>query len=91
MWMLKTLKKDWRKGFGIGLLLSVLYRALFFLNSWHQGLAWFRPGYIIETLNMPYGSIVTPYTRLVVLIEIIVPALLLAIIYCLVLPDNRWF
>ena len=45
----------------------------------------------LTSADMPYGSIVTPYTRLVVLIEIIVPALLLAIVYCLVLPDNRWF
>ena len=64
--MLKMLQKQLAPKVLVGLVLSALYWALFFLNSRHQGLAWFRPAHIIETLNMPHGCIVTPYTGLVV-------------------------
>ena len=84
--MLKMLQKQLAPKVLVGLVLSVLYWALFFLNSWHQGLAWFRPAYIIETLNMPPGLHSSCRINRNNRSSIIVGHNLLS---CL--PDNRWF
>jgi hypothetical protein len=70
-------KQDWIVGFTA----SLLFWGSRFVPALLHGLVWFRAPYTVEWLNMPGGDIVTRYTLLSLLVEILVLGTFFTIIY----------